>query len=453
MRRLWLLWFAFILLMLAVIDTDVRAGEGMNVTVTATGEVSPTAYVTVIPSRPPDTPVPPGPTPGSVTPLPTLPTPGGTPAPPVPTATPPPPTPTPEEGECPPPYWTTSCAVWQPCGVWGAYFHIVYVYEGPMRGCVPYVTDFRCCPALPTSTPAFTPTPPRGFEGRTVRVEEEGMAWRLVASASLPLPPVWREPYPRWMVNLTGTLELPVPPLVGPWQWANGTVDGWDPVRWDRGGERCYLFREEGLRCQDPGWRRYTFRIRFRQVGPGEPLSPSPSFWYRVSWDERPWHAAKRGSGGTFHHRVSHSYGASSWGRPGHPFYDPALGEVVRYPSYQVGIESNWVLEKEQLWESWDCVEEEHGCVECGPDEECPGEECHGLLCEPGYRCQGWCARAEWRGHSSGVMLIPASRIGGSPYCLVRGDFWTCTIVRDARSGSWGRWLPIPVVEVQGVIR
>lgn len=225
------------------------------------------------------------------------------------------------------------------------------------------------------------------------------IGWDRRVSARIPPVPVGYLPFPRGIVYDPMQFNLP-PLVVQGWQCSNPPLDGWDPIGW----------------APSENYRKLIFCLRWRQVKHPDPIQdPSPA-WAEWTWDERPWGQPKGAL--SFERETNHTYVTSSAEKP-----ENGLGER---PSYQVQARTYWVVE----WkENWDRREEY--CVSGNANDTCKGQA--------GQRKQ--------------VRWVPEARAGVTDLREYgNGNFWASSTRIRTPWGAEMNVLPVPVIEVQGVI-
>jgi len=186
-------------------------------------------------------------------------------------------------------------------------------------------------------------------------------------------------------------------------------VNNWNPQTW----------------TYDEDYRNLVFCIRWRQVrNPDPPPDPAPA-WIRYVWDERAWGRAEDYS---YEPETPHVYVTSSWGKPENGM---SLDGSPNLPAYQVQVHSFWVLDWKETWEHrvrWT------DCKWTGdPDDSCEGQK--------KYATQ---QHERWDpGNDDGTTDL--RRYGAAHFYV------DSTKVRTP-DGRVMNVLPVPVIEVQGVI-
>lgn len=226
------------------------------------------------------------------------------------------------------------------------------------------------------------------------------IGWDRRVSAKIPPVPVSYAPFPRGIVY--DPMQFTLPPLITQSWQCSDPLDGWDPLAW----------------APSDGYRQLVFCLRWRQIKHPEPsIDPAPG-WAEWYWDERAWGNPKSDLSQT--REAAHMYVTSSAEKP--------TNGMNSLPSYQVRVRTFWVVEWKENWERR--IEE---CVFTGN----PSDVCKG---QPSSRVDvSWVAE----GRAGTVDL----RYYGSPH------FWTDSTLIQTPWGEKKNVLPVPVIEVQGVIK
>ncbi len=225
------------------------------------------------------------------------------------------------------------------------------------------------------------------------------VAWDTRVSARIPPVPVGYLPFPRGIVYDAMQFNLP-PLIVQGWQCNSPSIDGWDPLAW----------------APSSNYRKLVFCLRWRQVKHPEPeIDPAPA-WAEWRWDERPWGNPKGEL--SFKRETNHTYVTSSAEKPTN-----GLGER---PSYQVQVRTYWVVEWKENWER-----REEYCVDGNA-----GDVCNGQIG----------MRKETRWIPEGRGSVTDLRAYGN------ANFWASSTRIKTPWGADMNVLPVPVIEVQGVI-
>lgn len=226
--------------------------------------------------------------------------------------------------------------------------------------------------------------------------------WERAVSARIPPIEVGYIPYPRGLVNdpmIFTAGEL----IVQNWN-CSAPVDGWRPYPWG----------------PDEDYRDLIVCLRWRQVNHNSPIPDPPPGWIRWEWDERPWGEPKVTV--SRDNRAEHVYVSSSAQKP-----ENGVGNL---PAYQVRAVSFWIVEWQMSWK----------------------KRVRWYTCEPGGRddvCDGQARRrVQWHerwdpGSDAGTADL---RQYGRPHFYAQS---TKVTVPDGRGLNV---LPVPVIEVQGVI-
>lgn len=225
------------------------------------------------------------------------------------------------------------------------------------------------------------------------------IGWDRRVSARVPPVPVTYSPYPRGVVYDPMQFTLPALIVQG-WQ-CSSPLDGWDPIAW----------------APADGFRKLTFCLRWKQVKYPQPEQDPAPAWAEWYWDERAWGEPK--SDLSRRREAQHAYVTSSAEKP--------TNGVDARPSYQVRVRTFWVVEWNETWER-----ETTKCVYTGnPDDVCNGQPS---------------ARKETRWVPEGRDGTVDLRFYGSPH------FYTDSTLVETPWGARLQVLPVPVIEVQGVI-
>ncbi|MEM2266231.1 MAG: hypothetical protein QW687_05310, partial [Candidatus Hadarchaeales archaeon] len=255
--------------------------------------------------------------------------------------------------------------------------------------------------------------------------------WRLVARARIPGLDIKGLPYPG-LVHENSLFLFNY--RHQDWNYANGSVDDWDPWSWKYSPQVCDG-RPDGTKCF-PEWRNYTIALRWIKA---ENTPPQ-----KVKWDEWPWgNPHESAVAGNI---ANHTYVTASAGK--------GCRDGAGRESYCIEVNSYWVpVLKYEVYHN-DCVEwgEIPRCCECpaseiginncgecytpggSPGRNCPLAYCKKRACEAAGNCSnpddvsGWAKQEkEW--------IIDLRRYG-LPYPWK--EYW--------------QTYPYPVREVQDVI-
>jgi len=230
------------------------------------------------------------------------------------------------------------------------------------------------------------------------------IGWVRRAEAHIPPVPISYRPYPRGIVN--DRMEFTAGNLiVQDWACTSPQVDNWNPRNWG----------------YDEDYRNLYFCIRWRQIAWPNPSSDPAPAWIRYVWDERSWGQPKEDASRT--QLTEHTYVTSSAQKP-----ENGLGNL---PSYQVQAHSYWVIDWRMTWEHairWsDCKRTND------KNDFCDGRS--------GYETVN---HVEWQAESDdGTADL---RNYGAPH------FYADSTLIRTPDGRTMDVLPIPVIEVQGVI-
>ncbi len=297
--------------------------------------------------------------------------------------------------------------LWRYCAADSAsptgYVHLRYSCNRVTKQCtlIQVVTANDCETPTPT-TLKVKPLPcPAGFA-------QAGLwcliGWARRAEARIPPVPITYKPYPRGIV--ADPLDFTAPALVVQnWACTAPQVDNWNPRSWG----------------YDEDYRNLYFCIRWRQIAWPDP-SPDPApAWIRYVWDERSWgqpqeEASKRPV-------TQHTYVTSSAQKP-----QNGPGNL---PAYQVQAHSYWVID----WkESWEHAYRWTECRETGnKNDRCDGQR--------GYVPE---KHVEWRPEGDDG-TADLRNYGGT-------HFYAESTLVQTPDNRLLNVLPVPVIEVQGVI-
>jgi hypothetical protein len=285
------------------------------------------------------------------------------------------------------------------------YWHARYICDSATRQCSPdlitLIVAYNCGTPTPT-TLKVNPLPcPAKFTQTGISCL---IGWVRRAEARIPPVPITYRPYPRGIVN--DTIEFTAPPfIVQDWACTSPQVDNWNPRNWG----------------YDEDYRNLVFCIRWRQVAAPDP-SPDPApAWIRYVWDERAWGQPKEDT--SRQQTTEHLYVTSS--------AQKVENGPARLPSYQVEARSYWVIDWRMTWEHafrWT---------------ECIRTRSNADVCE-GQRGFQSVQRVEWRGESDDG-TADLRDYGAAHF------YADSTLVRTP-DGRVLSILPVPVIEVQGVI-
>ncbi|HHS97683.1 MAG TPA: hypothetical protein ENK08_07260 [Chloroflexi bacterium] len=446
-----------------------------------------------------------GPTP---TPVPTEP-PGG--------PTPEPPGPTPTPGPAPSEYdYCLTCYPWAYCasGLATVCFHVdeneeeVWVtYQSCLED--PSVCEKQSPPPPDRPEPPCTPEP--GGDGISFNCpgdEERGFDWGYYLWVSARVPPhrvkMW--PFPRWLVAMgaplpqpfesgePGRLTLLDDPAFTPPELCAPHGPGNEGGCWS--DAVSFPTREEGEEPQPGDVRNYRIGLRWRRARNDRPHPNDIAGVPPVCWDfdEREWNIGKDYGYGRivnevcWANEVTHIYETSSWGKPhnGARFLPPE--EVCRrvdwergcceqvpdewdLPAYQVRVYTTWAAEWAVEYERYERVGTEWSECQCTdydpaqyPDVEwrsCgdpPEGVCVGVYDDP--QTEWWGKQREvvydWVHHFEGWYPIDLREYGNPTW------YYTSYRVTTIGEGPWcpdhrythtGDAVPVPVIEVQSVLR
>jgi hypothetical protein len=264
--------------------------------------------------------------------------------------------------------------------------------------------DIYLCPlATPTPTPTPTPSPTPTPEPlpppcnldlgevcqETLTLYDYGLQCDE-ARSDVPCSLVDRAPYPQGMVTVKNTFEV-----TGP----------------DLGGEAWTAPEPQGY----PGgnYRNYRVGIRWRRTRP--PESPDVAWNY----DERPWNVAHGLEWGERGNPVDHTYETSSWGKPEN---GPGEDCIECLPGYQVYLQTFWRAQCASYWEHYECVE---------------------------WDADGQCTRKDWVPRSDGWYDVDMQALGLSEQYYMRMPDGVDRYQPQQACGV----VPVPIIEVQGVIQ
>ncbi|CAG0990733.1 hypothetical protein GPROT1_02987 [Gammaproteobacteria bacterium] len=230
------------------------------------------------------------------------------------------------------------------------------------------------------------------------------IGWTRRAEARIPPVPITYKPYPRGIV--TDKMEFTAPGLiVQDWACTSPQVDNWNPRTWG----------------YDEDYRNLYFCIRWRQIAwPSPSPDPAPA-WIRYVWDERAWGQPQEDA--SRQQVTEHIYVTSSAQKP-----ENGAGNL---PAYQVQAHSYWVIDWRMTWEHafrWSDCRRTNNSTDW-----CDGQK--------GYETV---SHVEWRGESDdGTADL---RNYGAPH------FYADSTLIRIPDGRVMNVLPVPVIEVQGVI-
>lgn len=225
------------------------------------------------------------------------------------------------------------------------------------------------------------------------------IGWDRRVSARIPAVPVSYAPFPRGIVY--DAMQFTLPPLITQsWQCSN-PLDGWDPLAW----------------APSPGFRQLVFCLRWRQVKHPDPVQDPAPAWSEWTWDERPWGNPKGGL--SFRAEANHTYVTSSAEKP--------TNGLDNRPSYQVRVRTFWIVEWKENWER-----REEYCVAGNAGDVCKGQV--GMRKETRWLAEGRGGRVDLRYYGS-------------------LHYWSDSTLIRTPWGARTNVLPVPVIEVQGVIK
>lgn len=300
-------------------------------------------------------------------------------------------------------YLTATCTVFAP-GSYGMncpgnLYDVVYAC-GPGFSFCWFVSASCASCVVPTAMPTQNANP---LPCADVNFTRDGIqctiGWDRRVVAKIPPIVVSYAPFPRGIVY--DAMQFTLPSLVTQGWQCSDPLHGWDPLAWAPSGD----------------FRQLVFCLRWRQVKRPDPIiDPAPA-WAEWYWDEREWGNPK--SNLNQRREAVHTYVTSSAEKPANGFND--------LPSYQVRVRTFWVVEWKENWERR--TEE---CVFTGN----PADVCNG---QTSVRKQ-----TEWEAEGRGGTVD--LRYYGSPH------FWTDSTLVKTPWGTTLDVLPVPVIEVQGVI-
>ncbi len=285
------------------------------------------------------------------------------------------------------------------------YWHAKYVCDQATGQCYPtaisLIAAYNCGTPTPT-TIKVNPLPcPAGFTQNGVWCL---IGWVRRAEAHIPPVPISYRPYPRGIV--TDKMEFTAPGLiVQDWACTSPQVDNWNPRTWG----------------YDEDYRNLYFCIRWRQIAWPDP-SPDPApAWIRYVWDERAWGQPQEDA--SRQQVTEHIYVTSSAQKT-----ENGPGSL---PAYQVQAHSYWIIDWRMTWEHafrWtDCRRTRDN------NDICEGQKGYAVV-----------QHVEWRGESDdGTADL---RNYGAPH------FYADSTLIQIPDGRVMNVLPVPVIEVQGVI-
>ena len=285
------------------------------------------------------------------------------------------------------------------------YWHVKYVCDQTTGQCYPgaitVIAAYNCGTPTPT-TIKVNPLPcPAGFTQTGVWCL---IGWTRRAEARIPPVPITYQPYPRGIV--TDKMEFTAPGLiVQDWACTSPQVDNWNPRTWG----------------YDEDYRNLYFCIRWRQIAwPNPSPDPAPA-WIRYVWDERSWGQPKEDASRS--QLTEHTYVTSSAQKP-----ENGPGNL---PAYQVQAHSYWVIDWRMTWEHafrWT------DCRRTGNRNDfCEGRSGYEVVNHVDWQAENDDGTADLRNY-------------GAPHF-----FADSTLIRTP-DGRTMDILPVPVIEVQGVI-
>jgi hypothetical protein len=152
------------------------------------------------------------------------------------------------------------------------------------------------------------------------------------------------------------------------------------------------------------------------------------------------------------------------YGLPAEYMFDPDLGPWQN-PAYQVRVPTYWAAEWALQWKQWErvpgCMEDTCTCQSCPEGETCSGK-CDCRAGRPAGYCSGereYCDcedKYEWVDHFDGWHVIDVSAYRPGPWYETSysvysgGEYPGCAFEYGAGTGTA---VPVPVIEVQSVIR
>ncbi len=285
------------------------------------------------------------------------------------------------------------------------YWHAKYVCDSATGQCYPEAISLIVAYNCGTPTPTTIKVNPLPCPVTFTQVGLSCMiGWVRRAEARIPPIPITYKPYPRGIV--TDPMQFTAPGLITQdWACTSPPVDNWNPRTWG----------------YDEDYRNLVFCIRWRQIRWPDP-SPDPApAWIRYDWDERAWGQPQEDA--ARQQVIEHTYVTSS--------AEKAENGPANLPAYQVQAHSFWVIDWRMTWEHafrWT------GCRRTGSK----SDFCGGQF---GYEPV---PRVEWRGESDdGTADL---RNYGARH------FYADSTLIQTPDGRVMNVLPVPVIEVQGVI-
>ena len=266
---------------------------------------------------------------------------------------------------------------------------------------VQVVTASNCSTPTPTGI-KVNPLPcPAGFTQTGIWCL---IGWTRRAEARIPPVPITYKPYPRGIVH--DKMEFTAPGLiVQGWACTSPPVDNWNPHSWG----------------YDEDYRNLVFCIRWRQIAWPDPAPDPAPAWIRYVWDERAWGQPQEDV--SRQQMTEHVYVTSSAQKP-----ENGAGNL---PAYQVQAHSYWVIDWRMTWEHafrWT---------------DCRRTRDNNDICD-GQRGYETVQHVEWRPESDdGTADL---RRYGAPH------FYADSTLVQTPDGRLMNILPVPVIEVQGVI-
>ena len=285
------------------------------------------------------------------------------------------------------------------------YWHVKYICDQATGQCYPGAISVIAAYNCGTPTPITIKVNPLPCP---VTFTQVGLScligWVRRAEAQIPPVPISYRPYPRGIV--TDRMEFTAGNLiVQDWACTSPQVDNWNPRTWG----------------YDEDYRNLYFCIRWRQVASPNP-SPDPApAWIRYVWDERSWGQPKEDASRS--QLTEHTYVTSSAQKP-----ENGPGNL---PAYQVQAHSYWVIDWRMTWEHairWS------DCRRTGNRNDfCEGRSGYEVVNHVDWQAESDDGTADLRNY-------------GAPH------FYADSTLIRTPDGRTMDILPVPVIEVQGVI-
>jgi hypothetical protein len=276
----------------------------------------------------------------------------------------------------------------------------------------------------------------------------------LEATAYAPPVEVLYNPGPRAMVAVETEFRADRDLSAPDYAWS-GTVEDFDPGAWTVKDHSRSWDVKAGSGCPQPTQRvehapyYFDFKIgvRLLRVGPDTQLDDRPPCWVTWNWDERDWGRPQSTCGdekmGTL---AYHTWLTSSAGKPQNGM---GLDGIANLPAYQVGVETYWAPQARWEWKHWECTSHDTCTYTTTHDCHCKHDEAGNKECDT-------CTEEHTSTVCSKVEVVQEHRefmpdLRNPEWCGLDHMYLKSPFVKTP-DGRVLTALPVPVIEVQGVI-